>query len=429
MNFLAPIYFWTLLGLTIPLLIHLWNRKKIKTIKIGSVQLLKDSNPKQSRSFRLNEWVLLFLRMLLIGLLTLLLVGPVIKKSVSKTELTVIIEPELITSDEFSSFFDTLSFPEIRLLQPGLPIYEEGTEVDSFSQPNYWQLALDMEELAADSIIVYSYGQVSGIKGIRPSLSDRIDWILIPSYGTNKKYLSAQEKGDSIEFLIANSDDQLLTISKENVSSSNNQVELNESGDSILFLSGNRENLLLKPETNFEAAIIYDEETKETMELCKASLHAMGEYLDQNIKIQSAGNYEEIAKLNYDLVIFLTQEPINSKTKKKLIYKPDSTAQQLIVPGKDKTTYLLTQKLRTYEVLRSHFPERLWKIMTEDTDLSRKIDLADGRQMDLSLLKPRMIQKEYKAESFQEMKISPWLWVFFIMIFAVERILSKVRKQ
>jgi hypothetical protein len=67
--------------------------------------------------------------------------------------------------------------------------------------------------------------------------------------------------------------------------------------------------------------------------------------------------------------------------------------------------------------------------MSEDEDLSRKIDLSDDRQMDLSLLKPRMIQKEYEAESFQEMKISPWLWVLFIMIFASERILSKVRKQ
>ncbi|MGB5384751.1 MAG: BatA domain-containing protein, partial [Lutimonas sp.] len=119
MNFLAPIYFWTLLGLIIPLLIHLWNRKKINTIKIGSIQLLKESNPKQARSFRLNEWVLLFLRMLMIGVLTFLLVGPALNKPVSKAELTVIIEPRILLNNAFSSVLDTFSYAEIRLLQPG----------------------------------------------------------------------------------------------------------------------------------------------------------------------------------------------------------------------------------------------------------------------------------------------------------------------
>ena len=429
MNFLAPIYFWSLLGLAIPLLIHLWNRKKIKTIKIGSVQLLKESNPKQARSFRLNEWALLFLRMLLVGLLTLLLVGPVLNKLVSKAELTVIIEPGVLLNDKFSSVLDTLAFSEIRLLQPGLPIYEKEEDIDSYSLPNYWQLAQEMEELTADSIVVFTNALVSGIKGIRPSLSRRINWVLIPASETANNYLSAQKKEDSIQFLIAHTENQHLSITKENVSLSSNQIMVNERGDSISLLSAKSEKLLLDPESNYKVAIIFEDETAGTMQLCMASLKAMGEYLNQNIEIQSVINNEELPKINYDLVIYLNQKPIDIITKKKLIYKPDATAHHLIEPGKDKITFLLTKQLSTNEVLSSRFPEKLWKIISEDEELSSKIDLADERQMDLSLLKPRIIQKEYEVGSFQKMDISPWLWIIFSMTFIAERILSKVRKQ
>ena len=61
MVFLNPLFLWTLLGLSIPIAIHFWSKKKVKTIKIGSTQLLKQLNPKQTSSIRLNQWFLLLL--------------------------------------------------------------------------------------------------------------------------------------------------------------------------------------------------------------------------------------------------------------------------------------------------------------------------------------------------------------------------------
>ena len=43
MSFAHPLYLWTLLGLLVPIAIHLWSKKEAKTIKIGSVQLLSES--------------------------------------------------------------------------------------------------------------------------------------------------------------------------------------------------------------------------------------------------------------------------------------------------------------------------------------------------------------------------------------------------
>ena len=60
MTFLNPTYLWGLLGLAVPLAIHLWSKMEGKTIKIGSIQLLTEANPKQASSIHLNELFLLF---------------------------------------------------------------------------------------------------------------------------------------------------------------------------------------------------------------------------------------------------------------------------------------------------------------------------------------------------------------------------------
>ncbi|MEP0086438.1 MAG: BatA domain-containing protein, partial [Maribacter dokdonensis] len=76
MSFAHPSYLWALLGLLVPIAIHLWSKKEAKTIKIGSVQWLSESKSKQSSSIQLNEWWLLVLRMGIISLLVLLMAKP-----------------------------------------------------------------------------------------------------------------------------------------------------------------------------------------------------------------------------------------------------------------------------------------------------------------------------------------------------------------
>lgn len=83
MQFLYPIGLLALAGLIIPLIIHLWNVKQGKTIKIGSIALLGESSRASSKSFKINDWLLLVLRCLLLVLLAFLLAQPYLKKIVS----------------------------------------------------------------------------------------------------------------------------------------------------------------------------------------------------------------------------------------------------------------------------------------------------------------------------------------------------------
>ncbi|MBB6238121.1 hypothetical protein HDC90_002750 [Pedobacter sp. AK013] len=83
MHFLSPIGLLALAGLIVPLIIHLWNVKQGKTIKIGSIALLGESSRASSKSFKINDWLLLLLRCLLLALLALLLARPYLKKIIS----------------------------------------------------------------------------------------------------------------------------------------------------------------------------------------------------------------------------------------------------------------------------------------------------------------------------------------------------------
>ena len=63
MSFLNPTYLWALLGLLIPIAIHLWSKKEGKTVKIGSIELLRESDSKQTsiiKIFTTNTFLLVY---------------------------------------------------------------------------------------------------------------------------------------------------------------------------------------------------------------------------------------------------------------------------------------------------------------------------------------------------------------------------------
>ena len=79
MFFTYTVGFLAAAGIVVPLIIHLWNEKRGKTLKIGSVFLLGESAKQSSKSFQIKDWLLFLLRSLLILMITFLLVKPYLK--------------------------------------------------------------------------------------------------------------------------------------------------------------------------------------------------------------------------------------------------------------------------------------------------------------------------------------------------------------
>ncbi|MEJ7558875.1 MAG: BatA domain-containing protein [Pedobacter sp.] len=76
MQLLSPLGLLALVSLVVPLLIHLWNVKEGKKLRIGSIALLGESSKLSSNSFRIKDWLLFVIRCLLLIMLTLTICDP-----------------------------------------------------------------------------------------------------------------------------------------------------------------------------------------------------------------------------------------------------------------------------------------------------------------------------------------------------------------
>lgn len=121
MQFLYPIGLLALAGLIIPLIIHLWNVKQGKTLKIGSIALLGESSRASSKSFKINDWLLLLLRCLLLALLAFLLAQPYLKRIVSGNSKKGWI---LVEKNNFQQVFKTHRKTIDSLVKQGYEIHD-----------------------------------------------------------------------------------------------------------------------------------------------------------------------------------------------------------------------------------------------------------------------------------------------------------------
>ncbi|TXE13285.1 BatA domain-containing protein [Algoriphagus aquimarinus] len=107
MQFLQPILLWGLLGISIPILIHLWRGKKGQVIHWAAMHWLATQESSVAKGFRLENILVLLLRILLLVLLVLLL-GQVFIPSVSKVSeerIIHLIQPSNQIIDEYKFEF------------------------------------------------------------------------------------------------------------------------------------------------------------------------------------------------------------------------------------------------------------------------------------------------------------------------------------
>jgi len=81
MIFLHPTWFFALAAISIPVAIHLWNIRKGKTLKVGSIALITAASQKKTVSRRLSDILLLLLRCLLLILIVFILAIPLWNRS------------------------------------------------------------------------------------------------------------------------------------------------------------------------------------------------------------------------------------------------------------------------------------------------------------------------------------------------------------
>lgn len=431
MVFLNPLFLWTLLGLSIPIAIHFWSKKKVKTIKIGSTKLLRELDPKQTRSISLNQWFLLLLRMMIITLLALILSGP--RLGFLKTEkiITYLVEPSLLKLDKVNTMLDTISDSQIRLLEPGFPLVEDLTAENLKSDiPNYWQLAHQMEALEADSIIVLTKGLVNGFKGMRPSLEIPVHWLQLDPDEAAVSSVEALLKNDELVVTSIKSDQFSSKYISEIYALDNSSIVIDNKSDSVLIKLYNKTGKLpLIKEKSQRILIISDEQLSAETIYISSALDALSTYLEQDIIVKAVNNVQGIDLSSFDVLVWLKQVPVISFQGKTLLWEPDDLAEHLIEQGTSRDQYLLRHHLNAENSLDMNLPRQLLVLLELHQQLPDQIENFDLRAMHLDEIQVNTKAIKARKDKRQLKDVSPWIWSLLLIVLPVERILSKYRKQ
>ena len=84
LTFLNPAFLWGALAASIPVIIHLINRRRARVVQFPTVKFVLRSERRVARKYQVKQWLLLALRTLILFLLTTALAEPVLHPSVGE---------------------------------------------------------------------------------------------------------------------------------------------------------------------------------------------------------------------------------------------------------------------------------------------------------------------------------------------------------
>jgi len=173
MSFLQPDAWWGLLGMAIPLIIHLLSKRDTNIVYFGSLQFLKPIESESARSVHFSQFLLLLLRMAVIALVCFFVAKPYLlsKQKIKKHY----IEKSIVESGDYSSFLDSLSE------ESNWNLFTLEDSVSSVPYyPSTWTFLSKLNS-EKDSAEVYSYGLLKNFKG-QPSLpANHVAWNILPA--------------------------------------------------------------------------------------------------------------------------------------------------------------------------------------------------------------------------------------------------------
>jgi hypothetical protein len=418
MFFLNPSFLWALLGLSVPVAIHLWSKKEGKTIKVGSLKFLQESDSQKSSSIKLNEFWLLLLRMLLITILVFILAEPRLYHKSENSPITYLVEKSLLSSSEVRSLTDSLNnTAEVRFLETDFPEYQPEIVKDTLSEsPNYWKLAKEMETLKTDSVVVFTNAFVGGIKGKRPEISKNIHWINLNPGTAKTNLVGAVKRGDEIERISVISDAEEFKFQKEKQNLTTSEIETEFENIPVVELDTLRVKIYSEEEFQVESKYI------------KASFLALEKYLEHPIEIL---NFEEenFNSNSEEILIWLSEKPAPKTEEKVLVFRKDSLANSLIEQGNSKNEYYLIGDLNSENIVEEYFAEQLLEILNLYPEINKEAAKYDVRMMNLALLKPIFEEASESSKNRDGRDISKYLWILLIILILSERALARVRKQ
>ena len=213
---LYPIGLLAALGIIVPVIVHLWNIKNGKTLKIGSIALLGSPSNQRSRNLRITDWPLLVLRSLLVFLVAILLAAPVyqVKQTSAERPGWVVVE-----RNDFAGVWKTHRKQLDSLLQKGFELHAFEPQFSAielkdtstvFSKPakkplSYFSLIKQLDEKLGPGFKVYAYtgNLLRRFSGTRPVSKLNLIWQIAPVDDSLKITWNTKAGGNGLNLLDA----------------------------------------------------------------------------------------------------------------------------------------------------------------------------------------------------------------------------------
>lgn len=326
---LNPIWLFAIGGIAIPLIIHLWNVKKGKTLKVGSISLLGESSRQRAKSLKLIDLLLLFLRCLLIILLAFILAKPFwnSQKKNEENSAWILIEEENSKEiySKFKAEIDSLSQLgyDLRIFEPNfreikIGEIQEGQISDKKIEiPSYWSLLnlLDKKIPANTKAFLYTGNQLRKLGNKRAEISFPLKWKSItPKDSTSSWVENAwfQESGN-ISVNIANSSPTGTIYKTETFDPTikNPQFSLNlDEGIAKLIYknSKNRDSNSIIIDTSSINIAIFSDKYKYDANYLKAAINAIKLYTSRKLVIKEY--FTKNIPAGQNIIFWLSDSPV-----------------------------------------------------------------------------------------------------------------------
>ncbi|WP_375417835.1 BatA domain-containing protein [uncultured Hymenobacter sp.] len=236
---LNPAALLALLGLLVPVAIHLWNRRPGREVAVGSLRWLAAGANRRLRNLKLEQLWLLLLRAALLAVLALAVAGPAWRQSLPPARGQVLLSPALIGNPALAALRPTIDSLRrrgygLRWLAAGFPrLSGAAWRADSArlrdsarvlsaadSVGAAWQWARVRQagaRFAGQPLYVLTPAALAGFRGTHAPLAASITWQLVPAGAPSNWVHQATFWGDSLRLLLGHSSEIQTTFQLKSV--------------------------------------------------------------------------------------------------------------------------------------------------------------------------------------------------------------------